>query len=282
MTERSGWKRFWERGGWWRAVLVVAVYYVLYLGGGWVLSHFTRDWVVKGATASTTASVFWGVAAPILIGIIVLFAFGASLGWLRQLFGPQPIRGSGWMWIAPIAVLGFNLLRFAGTDYSVYTLGYVLTVLFMGLCVGVAEEMLCRGYAVTLLRKGGLGEWAVMMISSALFAALHAGNVFSGRDLGPVLLQVGYTFCFGVLMYLTLRVTGRLIWPILLHATTDPSGLLLNGGLDETSATNETTNVLGTIGGLGNIVVIILGIILLWFVRGRVTPSPAHEPAHAA
>ncbi len=80
MTDQSGWQRFWERGGWWRAVLVVAVYYGLYLGGGWVLSHLTRDWVVRGATTSTTASVFWGIAAPILIGIIVLFAFGASLG----------------------------------------------------------------------------------------------------------------------------------------------------------------------------------------------------------
>lgn len=160
------------------------------------------------------------MAAPILLGIVALFAFGASLGWLGQLFGPQPIRSSGWMWIAPIAVLGFNLLKFSGTDYSVYSMGYVPTVLLMGLCARVAEEMLCRGHAVMLLRKGGLGERAVMMISSALFAALHAGNVLSGRGLVPILLQVGYTFCFGVLMYLTLRVTGRLIWPILLHATT--------------------------------------------------------------
>ena len=29
----SPWKRFWERAGWWKALIVVAVYFVLYEGG---------------------------------------------------------------------------------------------------------------------------------------------------------------------------------------------------------------------------------------------------------
>ena len=42
----------------------------------------------------------------------------------------------------------------------------------------------------------------------------------------PTLIQLVYTFAFGICMYLTLRVTGNLIWPILLHASADPSTFL--------------------------------------------------------
>lgn len=30
----TAWKRFWERGGWWKGVLLAAVYYGLYLLDG--------------------------------------------------------------------------------------------------------------------------------------------------------------------------------------------------------------------------------------------------------
>lgn len=56
-------------------------------------------------------------------------------------------------------------------------------------------------------------------------------------------------------MYLALCVTRTLIAPILIHAATDPS-IFMHSLLPAASP-------LGSIAGLGNIVVIIVGLILL-------------------
>ena len=59
------------------------------------------------------------------------------------------------------------------------------------------------GVVVNLMRKAGRGEIAVALVV--------------------------YTFFFGIIMYLALRLTGSLIWPILLHASTDPTLFLFGG-----------------------------------------------------
>jgi len=74
-------------------------------------------------------------------------------------------------------------------------------------------------------------------------------------------------------MYLTFRVTGRLVWAILLHATTDPATFL--------QVEHSVEGVLTSVANQSNWPVIILGLTLVWFVRGRagrrenesVTPS---------
>ena len=58
-------------------------------------------------------------------------------------------------------------------------------------------------------------------------------NLFSGQAVTTVAFTVFYTFGFGVLMYLTLRVTGFLVWAMLVHGLTDPTTILASGGIDE-------------------------------------------------
>ena len=266
---RSRWSAFWDRGGWWRAVLLAVVYVVLYLLAGRVIGAVFGDQIDEDDIVSSAASVFWGLAAPIIVAAVLLVVFVWSVGWRREIFGPQPIRGRAWMWIAPIVVLAFDLVRFAATDYTAYTTATVATTLFLGLCVGFVEEVLSRGLVVNLLRRGGYREWAVMMLSSLVFALLHSVNIFSGIEASTVALTVLYTFTFGVAMYLTLRVTGNIIWPILLHAATDPSGILVSGGLDVSTTTDQLEG-LDALAVLGNPVVILMGFVLLFFVRGSV------------
>lgn len=88
-----------------------------------------------------------------------------------------------------------------------------------------------------------------------------------------------FTFFFGIGMYLTLRVTRNLIWPILLHASTDPSGILLAGGIDSAGEAAARTNALVTLAGTANYAVMLLGVILIWFIRGRVVTD---DPVDAA
>lgn len=271
LASTSPWKRFWERGGWWKGVLLAAVYYVLYQAGSLLFVP-----LVGGLEAGSAASIVVEVALPVILGSVLLLIFGWSVGWLREVFGPQPIRGRGWMWIAVAAVLLFNILRFATIDYADAGLDLVAAWLFAGLFVGFAEELLTRGYVVNIMRKAGHSEIAVATVSAAVFAGLHAGNLLTGQALLPTLLQLGYTFAFGICMYLAMRVGGSIIWPILLHATTDPSIFL--------QTAHPADGPLTAIAGLGNIVVIVVGLVLLIFIRGRIAAregDPALVPAQA-
>jgi len=252
----STWRRFWERGGWWRSLLLVVAYFVLYQLGSLLFAP------LLAVVDDPALQIFVGTALPIALGGVILVVFGWSTGWLRELFGPQPIRGRGWMWIAVAAVLLFNLLRFASIDYREAGAGVVIAWLAAGLFIGFAEEVLTRGYVVNLMRKAGYREIVVALVSAALFALLHAGNLLSGQSLFATLVQVVYTFAFGLCMYLTLRVTGNIIWPILLHASTDPSIFL--------HTAYPSDSPLTAFAGLGNIAVIATGLILLIFIRGRV------------
>ena len=261
-AEHSGWKRFWNRARWWKALILAAAYLVLYNLASLVMLPF----VPATSDPNSASYVFVLFVVPIFIGGVILIAFGASVGWLRELFGPQPIRGRWWMWIAVAVVLVFNILRFLTIDYTAAGLEYVLTWLLAGLFIGFAEEVLTRGYVVRIMRTAGHPEIAVALVSAALFSLLHATNLLTGQAIVPTLLQLGYTFFFGICMYLALRVTGTLIAPILLHASTDPSIFL--------QTAFPAAGPLTAFSGLGNIAVIITGLVLVFFIRGRVQPNP--------
>lgn len=220
----TGWQRFWNAGGWWRAVILAAGYYAIYeLLGFLVGLVFPDEGTVRGA-AGSAMDVFIAIALPIILASVVLVIFAISIGWLRPLFARQTIRGRGWMWVAIAIVLVINASALLSTNFEDAGLPLVASWLFTGLFVGFAEEVLTRGFVVNLMRKAGRGEIAVALVSSGIFAALHLGNLFTtAQGLTTTLLQVVYTFCFGLCMYLALRVTGNLIWPILLHASTDPT-----------------------------------------------------------
>ncbi|MEV7608442.1 CPBP family intramembrane glutamic endopeptidase [Microbacterium sp. NPDC089320] len=272
MTEmaQSGWRRFWEQGGWWRAVVLVVVYFVLYNGLSLLLTPIADQ--IDDPQSALGILVFY--VLPILVGCLLLVAFAASVGWLGELFGRQPIGGRGWMWIAVAVVLLFNILHLLSIDYGAAGFQVVATWLLAGLFIGFAEEVLTRGLVVTMLRRAGQREIVVAVISSALFALLHAGNLLTGQSLFATLFQLVYTFAFGVCMYLAMRVTGTLIAPILLHASTDPSIFL--------HTAYPVEGAVGSIAGLGNIVVIVVGLIALFFIRGRVERTQAAPSVGAA
>lgn len=255
---RSPWKSFWEKGGWWRAVVLAAVYFALYQG----LSLAFTPLALQIEDRASAAAIVVFYVLPLIIGALLLIGFIASVGWWREVFGAQPIRGRGWMWIAIVVVLLFNILRFATIDYSAAGFEVVATWLLAGLLIGFAEEVLTRGLVVNLLRKAGYREIVVAVISAAVFAGLHSGNLLTGQDLFATAFQIVYTFAFGILMYLALRVTGTILAPILLHASTDPSIFL------QTAYPAE--GALTSIAGLGNPAVIVAGFVLLFFIRGRI------------
>lgn len=269
-TPATGWRAFWERGGLWRAVLVAFAYIALYEAFGFgaaapLLKGILHD---AGDPLSSPSGILLGLALPIAFGSVLLIAFGLSLGWLpRPLFGAQPVRGRRWMWCAPALVLIPIVFHLIGTDYSRYTAGIVASLLFTGLFIGFAEEVLCRGFVVSLLRRRGYGEWVVMAVSSLIFGLLHASNALGGQPIGSVVVEVLYAIPFGVCMYIALRVTGNLVWPILLHAFTDPTTILASGGVDASVA--GTSNIALVVATAGTFAYLAFALVAVMCTRGR-------------
>ncbi|MBP2268865.1 membrane protease YdiL (CAAX protease family) [Pseudarthrobacter sp. PvP004] len=272
----SGWKAFWNRGGWWRSLLLVVLYMAFYLGAGLPIGAVAGDQIDTEDIFRTPQSVFFGITFSLIVGSVVLLAFLSSTGWLRPLFAPQPIKGKWWMWVAPFFLVVAIVLRFLGIDYGSYEASVVVVTLLTGLLIGFAEEVLTRGIVVKMLRDSGKSEWVVMVLSSLIFALLHAANALSGQPIATVLVTVGFTFGFGICMYLTLRVTGNLIWPIILHALYDPTLFLATGGIDQAAAGPQSPFLV--LAGPANMIYILIALVALIVVRGKVQRAPLSEP----
>jgi hypothetical protein len=117
----------------------------------------------------------------------------------------------------------------------------------------------------------------VAALSTLVFALLHSVNLFTGQPITTVGFTLLYTFAFGILMYLTLRVTGNLIWPIILHALTDPTTFLATGGIDEANASSQSPLLALT--GPATFLLIAAGFVLLIFIRGNAHGHASAEEA---
>lgn len=278
---RSGWAAFWGRGGFWRAVLFLLVYIALYTGASFLSGAVSGDRIDTDDLFSSASSVFFALTLPLVIGSVVLALFLTSVRWWRPVFFPGKVSPRRWMWIAPVLVVIPIVLRLIGIDYGRYASGVVAVSLFSGLFIGFAEEVLTRGIVVKMLRDAGRSEYAVMLLSSLLFALLHTVNLLSGLSAATVAVTVFYTFAYGIVMYLTLRVTGSLVWPIVLHALFDPTQFLALGGID--TSTSGSSNTFLTLAIPFNIFFIVFALFALFLVprigRGDEHGGESHRQA---
>ena len=173
------------------------------------------------------------------------------------------------MWVAVALILIPTVVKLFATKWSAYSVTVVLATLFFGLCVGLAEELLTRGVATNLLRRAGYTERVVFVLSSLLFGLLHSVNILSGQPAITVAITVVYTFGFGAMMYLSMRVTGSIVWAMLLHAATDPTTFLASGGIDAHGSTSGDAGLI-LIAGLFNYVYIVGALIVIFLVKGKV------------
>lgn len=271
-TTTDFWQRrngFWDRGGFWKAILVAGVYLAIYTGVSLLIGQLFGKEIDEGGIFASAKNVVILLLAPIGIGAVLIVGFLAAIGWLRPIFRRQPISGRPWMWIAVAIVVYPIVLRLIGIPYGEYRPEVVILTLVTGLFIGIAEELVTRGAAVTFLRKHGYSELVVAVLSSAIFAGLHLVNALGTGFSLTIGVLVVYTFAFGVCMYLVMRVTGSIVWAIVLHGLTDPLLFLSTGGID-TASTDATPNILLVIAGPSNMVVIAFGLIALFFIRGRV------------
>jgi membrane protease YdiL (CAAX protease family) len=268
--ERTG---YWDRPATWKAIAVVVGYLAFYLAVGQVTSRVFAGQIDEDDVLSSASSILLGVALPIAVGVVALLAFIIKVGWLREIFGPQPIRGRGWMWIAPVLVVAAIAAHVAGTDWGYWSGEQIAAMAVVGVCVGLAEELITRGLAVKMLRDAGHGERFVAAVSSLLFALMHTANLLSGMALNVVLATVVYTFAFGMMMYLSMRLTGTIWTAIVLHGLTDPTTFLATGGLDK--SVTDSADGATAVAVLATVLLVLFGAVAVFLVRGKVAQAAA-------
>ena len=135
-------------------------------------------------------------------------------GWWREFCGGALFVFGAWVALFTLA-LAFGAVTIAGWAWDGASLGGGLTTLAVGLLfnvlVGIAEETDSRGYVLQNLAEG-IGAVRAILLSSLGFAVLHGLN--PGANLAAT---VGIFFA-GVLFALGYYATGRLWFPIGMHA----------------------------------------------------------------
>jgi membrane protease YdiL (CAAX protease family) len=196
------------------AVAVYAVYVVVVLAlWRWKHVDYTR-------ISETRERVRDGIVLPIGIGLLVPVVAVTALGWWSSVL-TQPRTGPTWALVVPVLLALTALVGMARIDWRSPSAS-LLPLLAVGvLLVGIAEELVTRGVLVVGAERAGWTALGVFLLSSVLFALLHAINGFVGLPWDGVARQLGLSFIGGVAFYVTLMATGSLLVGMVLHAAWD-------------------------------------------------------------
>ena len=154
-----------------------------------------------------------------------------------------------------IAVNNFPFITFfSGRAYVDAPILEVLIYALVCLGVGFFEEMAFRGCVFTALlsrrKKRTVDVFWSIVLSSAIFGAIHLVNVFAGASVGSVILQVGYSFLIGGMCSVILIKTSNIWYCVVLHAVYNFAGGVVpecGGGVIWDTPTVVLTTVLAVI-----------------------------------
>ena len=183
--------------------------------------------------------------------------------------GPLAIRSWWLLWPIWLDAL-VPLTQGPAEDSPRYLLGWGAVTL----AVGFGEEGLFRG-----LIMNGLGldrPRRAIIVSSALFGAIHLAGLLSPIDYRLVLAQAASVVGLGLILG-AVRIRTGSIWPgVVVHTVLDFCGIVAGGGVVEAMqySADAVYSMLGA-GGLA----LVWGIVLCW--RLPAPPRPVTAPATA-
>lgn len=174
------------------------------------------------------SNLFLGAGLSLIIAAILLAITTTLLGWWRPALFDRHRSAHKWPIIAPAVMVIALFFNLASTDWGSYD-GAFLAASIVLLLVGFTEEITTRGLLLVGLRSR-LSEVWVWFLTSALFGLMHLVNAISGQPLAATLQQVVFAFGAGTIFYILRRVTGSLIWAMVLHGFWDFSTFAVTHG----------------------------------------------------
>ncbi|MGI9666675.1 MAG: CPBP family intramembrane glutamic endopeptidase [Acidimicrobiia bacterium] len=241
---------------------VIVVYLVIIQGLGVALSQGTdADYATFPDVETTLRAMTVPVAVSVLFAIAVISVLRQ---WSQVIHENNPTQP--WVWVVPIVLVAAS---FGVMDYE--NLGRIdssllITVVASSLLVGIGEELMFRGVTIQALRDNGMAEHRVALWSSIIFGLAHITNLISEGS--GAILQVIVVSISGFFFYLSYRVAGTIVVPILLHALWDFSLFSHNvGEVDPSPNARQSLPLLANI----------LLVIILYVRRDKIDPAP--EPS---
>jgi membrane protease YdiL (CAAX protease family) len=249
--------------------------FVGYLGIIFVAGRLFAGDLDFGDVAASAANTRDLVALPVACAAVYLTIVTSVLGWWRPaiLEPRRRVMLPRWLWVIPVLAIVFPLADIARSEHR----GDFTTTHWWWLGIGIAlvgysEELMTRG----LLLVGMRAEWVekrVFLVTTLLFALMHGLNLLSGQDLGTTIKQILSVIPMAILFYVVRRVTGTLVWSMVVHTLVDFS-LIVFGG------TTATLNQLDTSGsrpwGVG--IPLLLAVIAVIVYRKRLFSGNANAP----
>ena len=179
----------------------------------------------KGTDAASLGNAIFRALGFVVLGLLALdLGFG--------IFGFKG-RGKGFLLSLPFVAVAVNNAPLVGlasgaVSVNASAISYFLFALYC-VFVGRFEELVFRGIVFPLiLRKMGKTRtgifWSVI-ISSALFGAIHVVNFFSSSP-GAVVLQIGYSFLIGAMCAMVMLLCRNVFACAALHAGFNFAGLI--------------------------------------------------------
>lgn len=181
-------------------------------------------WSVDGMLLRVTDFVTangWGYLLAMAVGGVIVLAWKGAAFWKQEVFAKEKPMTVGTFvqllcvflsvqtilqLIVPLIELFFNLMGLSAMaaleSASISTTG-VSMFLYVAILGPVAEELLCRGLVLRILRP--VGKQMAVFGSALLFGLLH-GNV----------IQIPFAFLIGIVLgYVTVEYS--IVWAIVLH-----------------------------------------------------------------
>ncbi len=181
----------------------------------WIVIYVVVMGTIRGRFGDDSLQMLLGLAAvsSVLLLVIRRLDIQKELGMTRWLQ-----NGKALLWLLPMWVLSTgNLWGGAGLRYE--PINTVMAVLSF-LLVGVAEEIVFRGFLFNGMRKSG-SLTAAVIVSAVTFGMGHIVNLLTGHATTETLVQMIFAVAWGFMFTFAYLKGGSLLPCIAIHGLID-------------------------------------------------------------
>ena len=181
----------------------------------WIVVYVVGIGSLRGSYGDGSLQMLLGlvVISMALLAVIRFLGISKELGMTRWLQ-----NGKALLWLLPMWVLSTgNLWGGVGVRYDAVTT--VMAVLSF-LLVGVAEEIVFRGFLFNGMRKTG-SLTAAILVSAVTFGMGHIVNLLTGHATTETLVQMIFAVSWGFLFTFAYLKGGSLLACIAIHSLID-------------------------------------------------------------